>query len=97
MLFQAEVDRIDEIVEGLDKLFMDVAAGDVKPDKYEKRAKAVLAQPSSIKKMTDDELLEEVHKHQRSAVVLACQKKSSTRCVQLSDAGSPLVTGAKGA
>jgi hypothetical protein len=57
---QSEIDQISDSVEALEKLFMDIASEDVKPEGYGVKVKAYLELPIKTKTMNDTDLLKEL-------------------------------------
>jgi hypothetical protein len=46
----------------LEKLFLDIGSGDVKPEGHEMKIKKILALPFKKKTMSDDEMMKELDK-----------------------------------
>jgi len=59
---QAQIEQIREIVEALERLYMDVSAEDVKPERCEVSIEKALSLPLKVKRMTDSEMLKAYHK-----------------------------------
>lgn len=57
---QGEEAHYSETLDALEKLFLDVASGDIKPEGHESKIKEILALPMKKKTMSDDEMLKEL-------------------------------------
>jgi len=57
---QSEIDQISVSVDALEKLFMDIASEDVKPEGYGVKVTAYLDFPVQTKTMNDTDLLQEL-------------------------------------
>jgi hypothetical protein len=59
---QGEQEHYSTILDALEKLFLDIASGDVKPEGHETKIEKILALPMKKKTMSDDELLKKLKK-----------------------------------
>jgi hypothetical protein len=59
---QGEQAHYSETLDALEKLFLDIGSGDVKPEGHETKIKQILALPKKNKTMSDDEMLRELDK-----------------------------------
>jgi hypothetical protein len=59
---QGQQECNSETLDALEKLFLDIGSGDVKPEGHEAAIKKILALPMKKKTMSDDEMLKELDK-----------------------------------
>ena len=59
---QGEQAHYSETLNALERLFLDICSGDVKPEGHETKMKKVLALPMQKETMSDDETLKELDK-----------------------------------
>jgi hypothetical protein len=59
---QAEQEHCSEIIDALERLFLDIGSEDVKPEGHEMEIKKILALPMKRKSMSDGEMLKELNK-----------------------------------
>jgi hypothetical protein len=57
---QGEQAHYSESLDSLEKLFLDIGSGDVKPEGHETKIKKILALPMKKKTMSDNEMLKEL-------------------------------------
>jgi hypothetical protein len=57
---QCQQEHNSETFDALEKLFLDVGSGDVKPEGHETKISKILALPMKKKTMSDDEMLKEL-------------------------------------
>jgi hypothetical protein len=77
----AEEERLSEIIDALEKLFLDIGSCDIKPEGHKITINKIIAIPVKKKSMSDGEMLKELNKltgrdeKQRSSVRLDSEKR----------------------